>query len=190
MLAARDPQRLEDAAAACRALGAEVLVVPTDVAEEGACRALIERAVERFGGIDALVNNAGITMWTRFDAVKDFAAFEHIMRVNYLSGVYPTAAALPHLKKSRGLIVAVASMAGLTGVPERTGYAASKHAQIGFFDSLRIELSGSGVDVTRDRAGLRREPDPPPRARPRRQAARRLADGRAAHHDLASSARG
>jgi short-subunit dehydrogenase len=148
VLAARDPQRLEDAAAACRARGAEVLAVPTDVADERACRALIERAVERFGGIDVLVNNAGITMWTRFDAVQDLAAFQHIMRVNYLSGVYATAAALPHLKKSRGLIVAVASMAGLTGVPERSGYAASKHAQVGFFESLRIELAGTGVDVT------------------------------------------
>ena len=59
-----------------------------------------------------------------------------------------TAAALPYLKASRGLIVAVASIAGLTGVPERTGYAASKHAMVGFFESLRIELTGSGVDVT------------------------------------------
>jgi short-subunit dehydrogenase len=59
-----------------------------------------------------------------------------------------TAAALPYLKNSRGLLVAVASIAGLTGVPERTGYAASKHAMVGFFESLRIELKGSGVDVT------------------------------------------
>ena len=148
VLAARDAQRLDEAAAACQALGAEVLAVPTDVADETACRALIERAVERFGGIDVLVNNAGITMWSRFDAVADLTAFERLMRVNYLSCVYLTAAALAHLKKSRGLIVAVASLAGLTGVPERTGYAASKHAMIGFFDSLRIELAGSGVDVT------------------------------------------
>ena len=59
-----------------------------------------------------------------------------------------TAAALPHLRASRGLLVAVASIAGLTGVPERTGYAASKHAMVGFFESLRIELQGTGVDVT------------------------------------------
>jgi short-subunit dehydrogenase len=70
------------------------------------------------------------------------------MRVNYLGSVYPTFHALPHLKKSRGLIVAVASLAGLTGVPTRTGYSASKHAVFGFFDSLRVELLGSGVDVT------------------------------------------
>jgi short-subunit dehydrogenase len=68
--------------------------------------------------------------------------------VNYLAPVRLTALALPHLKQSKGLLVAVASLAGLTGVPERSGYAASKHALIGFFDSLRIELAGSGVEVS------------------------------------------
>ena len=56
--------------------------------------------------------------------------------------------ALPHLKQSRGRIVAISSLAGLTGVPERSGYAASKHAMTGFFDSLRIELAPDGVSVT------------------------------------------
>jgi len=70
------------------------------------------------------------------------------MDVNYFAPVRLTALALPHLKASKGLLVAVASLAGITGVPERSGYAASKHAMIGFFDSLRIELAGSGVDVT------------------------------------------
>jgi short-subunit dehydrogenase len=87
-------------------------------------------------------------MWARFDAVTDFAIYERLLAVNYLGAVYMSAAALPHLKNSRGLLVAVASIAGLTGVPERTGYAASKHAMVGFFESLRIELAGSGVDVT------------------------------------------
>jgi len=62
--------------------------------------------------------------------------------------VYCTYYALPHLKKSRGLIVAVSSVAGMTGVPTRTAYAASKHALFGFFDSLRIELEGTGVSIT------------------------------------------
>ena len=70
------------------------------------------------------------------------------MRVNYLGSVYCTYHALPHLKQSRGLIVAMSSIAGLVGVPNLSGYAASKHAIIGFFESLRIELSGTGVDVT------------------------------------------
>ncbi len=112
------------------------------------CERLIERAAAEFGGVDVLVNNAGITMWSRFDAVTDFSVFERVMAVNYFGAMYLTAAALPHLKRSKGLIVAVASLAGLTGVPERTGYAASKHAMVGFFDSLRIELAGSGVDVS------------------------------------------
>ena len=76
------------------------------------------------------------------------ADLRDLMRVNYLGCVYPTHYALPHLEKSRGLIVVMASLAGLTGVPTRTGYAASKHAVFGFFDSLRIELEGTGVGVT------------------------------------------
>ena len=72
---------------------------------------------------------------------------ERLIRVNYLAAARLTHAALPALRQSAGLVVAVASVAGLTGVPERTGYAASKHAMVGFFESLRIELAGSGVDV-------------------------------------------
>ena len=109
---------------------------------------MVARAVAHFGALDVLVNTAGITMWSRFDAVSDLSVFARLLATNYLGAVYLTAAALPALKAARGLIVAVASLAGLTGVPERSGYAASKHAMVGFFDSLRIELAGSGVGVT------------------------------------------
>ena len=126
----------------------QVETVAVDVTRREDCRDCVARAVQRFGGLDALVNNAGITMWARFDAVSDFSVYERLLAVNYLGAVHMTAAALPQLKASRGLIVAIASIAGLTGVPERTGYAASKHAMVGFFESLRIELIGSGVDVT------------------------------------------
>ena len=148
VLAARDQARLEEVAKACAAQGAETLVVPTDVARPEDCARLVESAVARFGGLDVLVNNAGIGMIAAFEDVTDLGLFERIMRVNYLSCVYLTHYALPHLKKSRGQLVAVASLAGLTGVPTRTGYAASKHAVFGFFDSLRIELVDTGVDVT------------------------------------------
>jgi NAD(P)-dependent dehydrogenase (short-subunit alcohol dehydrogenase family) len=148
VLAARDAAALGAVAAECRGRGAETLVVPTDVGDEAACRALVERAVERFGGVDVLVNNAGVGMLARFEDVTDLSLYERLMRVNYLGSVYPTWHALPHLKKSRGQIVAVSSLAGLTGVPGRTAYAATKHAQVGFFDSLRIELRGTGVSVT------------------------------------------
>ena len=148
VLAARDAARLEEVAAACRAAGAETLVVPTDVTSADECRRLVERTVETFGALDVLVNNAGVSMMARFDQIDDLSLYERLMKVNYLGCVYPTHHALPHLKKSRGQIVVMSSLAGLTGVPTRTGYAASKHAVFGFFDSLRIELDGSGVSVT------------------------------------------
>jgi short-subunit dehydrogenase len=148
VLAAREPAKLEATAAECRARGAAAIAVPTDVADQEQCRVLIERAVAEHGRIDTLVNNAGIGMWARFDEMRDLSPFEHIMRVNYLGSVYPTFYALPHLKASRGRIVAVNSLTGLTGVPTRSGYAASKHAAAGFFDSIRIELEDSGVTVT------------------------------------------
>lgn len=147
VLAARDAEALERVKQRCEQAGGKALAVPTDVTDPEACRRLMERAVEAFGGIDALVNNAGMTMWARFEEVTDLTLFERLMRVNYLGSVYCTHHALPHLKARQGLLVAVTSLTGKTGVPTRTGYAASKHAMHGFFDSLRIELRGTGVDV-------------------------------------------
>lgn len=147
-LAARDRPRLESLAQECRARGGDARALPTDVTNQQDCEWLVDETVKAYGGIDVLVHNAGITMWSRFDALQDLAIFERLMEVNYLAPVRLTALALPHLRTSKGLLVAVASLAGLTGVPERSGYAASKHALIGFFDSLRIELAGSGVDVS------------------------------------------
>jgi short-subunit dehydrogenase len=148
VLAARDEAALRAVAGVCGERGAETLVVTTDVSVEAECRSLVEQAVAHFGGLDVLVNNAGIGMIARFDEILDLSVYERLMRVNYLGAVYTTYYALPHLRAARGLIVAVASLAGLTGVPTRTGYAASKHALLGFFDSLRVELLGTGVDVT------------------------------------------
>ncbi|RYE83618.1 MAG: SDR family oxidoreductase [Myxococcales bacterium] len=147
VLAARSADRLAAVAAACEALGGKALAVPTDVTEPGQCEALVARTIERFGRLDRVVHNAGVTMWARFDEITDLSLFERLMKVNYLGAVYLTHHALPHLRHSRGLLVAVSSLTGKTGVPTRTGYAASKHAMQGFFDSLRVELRGSGVDV-------------------------------------------
>jgi short-subunit dehydrogenase len=147
-LAARRAEPLETVADACRAAGAEVLAVITDVTRESDCEALIARTVAHFGRLDVLINNAGLGATTRFSAITDLTVFERVMRVNYLGSVWCTAHALPHLSASRGRIAAISSLAGLTGVPSRTAYSASKHAMAGFFDSLRVELMGSGVSVT------------------------------------------
>jgi short-subunit dehydrogenase len=148
VLGARHEKELEAVAEQCRALGASVVAVRCDVALERDCQALIAGAMVAFGRVDTLVNNAGMTMWARFDEIDDLSILEQIMRVNYMGSVYCTAAALPFLKETRGRIVGVSSLAGRTGVPTRTGYAASKHAMAGFFDSLRIEMADSGVSVT------------------------------------------
>jgi short-subunit dehydrogenase len=147
VLAARGKEGLERAASRCVHAGGHAIMVPTDVTDPEACRALIDRAVAEYGGVDALVCNAGISMWARFEEITDLSIFERLMKVNYLGAVYCTHFALPHLRRSKGLLVAISSLTGKTGVPTRTGYAASKHAMQGFFDSLRIELLGSGVDV-------------------------------------------
>ena len=148
VLAARNADRLNAVAAECEKLGAETLVVPADVTDEQQCRRLVEQTVARFGSLDVLVNNAGRAMWSRFDELKDMSPVEEVMRLNYLGSVYPTFHALPHLRRSKGRLAAMASLAGLTGVPLLSGYSASKHAVIGFFESLRIELADSGVSVT------------------------------------------
>ena len=148
VVAARNVERLESLKAEVEAAGAQALVVPTDVTDETACRELIEAAVAAYGGIDVLVCNAGGTMWTTFEAIRDLSIFERLMRLNYLSAVYCSYHALPHLKARQGLLVGVASVAGLCGVPARTAYAASKHAMFGFFNSLRVELAEAGVAVS------------------------------------------
>ena len=147
-LSARDAASLEQVAEECRQRGGQAVAIPADVGEEAQCADLIRRAVEAYGRIDTLINNAGISMWALFDQVTDLSIFERLMTINYLGSVWCTWHALPHLKKTRGRLVAVSSLTGKTGVPTRSGYAASKHAMQGFFDTLRIELADTGVTVT------------------------------------------
>lgn len=148
VLAARGAAELEAVAEECRKAGAPVVTVRADVAEARDCQAVVAGAVLAFGRVDTLVNNAGMSMWARFEEIADVSVLERIMRVNYMGAVYCTSHALRYLRESHGRIVGISSLAGRTGVPTRTGYAASKHAMTGFFDSLRIELAGSGITVT------------------------------------------
>jgi len=150
VLAARNLDKLEAVAAECRALGASALAVATNVSEEAQCRALIAQAVQAFGGIDVLVNNAGVSAHALFSDVKeqDLHWYQRLMTVNLWGSVWCTHAALPHLKAAHGRIVAVSSLAGLIGVPGRTAYSATKFAMTGFFEALRAELRSSGVSVT------------------------------------------
>jgi short-subunit dehydrogenase len=147
-LSARNKAALEEAAAECRQRGGKAVAIPADVTREADCKRLIEAAMKEYGRMDTLVCNAGLSMWARFEEIQAAKPLEEIMQVNYMGTVYCVFHALPYLKQSKGRLVGVSSLAGKTGVPTRSGYSASKHAMVGFLDSLRIELMGSGVSVT------------------------------------------
>ena len=147
-LAARNREKLEAVAADCRARGAEAVAVRCDVASDEDCRNFIETAARKYSALDILVNNAGVSGHARLEEVSDFSWYEQMMRVNYMGTLYCTRHALPHLRKSRGLVVGISSLAGKVGVPGRTAYSPSKAAQAFFLEALRLELAGSGVDVT------------------------------------------
>jgi NAD(P)-dependent dehydrogenase (short-subunit alcohol dehydrogenase family) len=126
--------------------GVEALACACDVTDARACQSAIEATVARFGRIDVLVNNAGISHRSPF-AVTETAVLRRVVEVNLFGAINLTRSAMPALKTARGLIVAVSSVAGFTPLIARTGYSASKHALHGFFESLRTELAPDGIDV-------------------------------------------
>ena len=145
VMAARSLDRLESLAAGV-APEDKVLCVKCDVSREDDCRVLVEKTVERFGRIDVLVNNAGISMRAMFRDL-DLKVIHSLMDVNFWGTVNCTKYALPWLLKSRGSVVGVISIAGYSALPARTGYSASKYAVRGFLDTLRIEHLKDGLNV-------------------------------------------
>ena len=148
VIAARRSERLDQLADECRSGGAEMHVVPLDVAEEAQCKALVDQTVAAFGRLDMLINNAGLAATALFDDFPDLSLFHHVVDVNLYGAVNCTYYALPYLKMNKGRIVAVSSMGGKTAIPYNTPYCASKFGLHGFFDSLRMELTQHQVSVT------------------------------------------
>lgn len=122
-------------------------VYSCDVTDLEACTAAMTAAVDRHGRIDVLINNAGIAHRSAFASTR-LEVLHKVMDVNFWGAVNATKAALPALIRSRGLIVTISSVAGFAPLIGRTGYAASKHALHGFFDTLRSEVRDDGIDVT------------------------------------------
>ena len=114
--------------------------------KEEDCKHLMQVAVDSFGGIDVLICNAGISMRALFDDC-DLKVLHRLMDVNFWGTVNCTKYALPWLQKSRGSLVGISSVAGLHGLPGRTGYSASKYAMTGFLDTIRIENLKKGLHV-------------------------------------------
>ncbi|PKL78215.1 MAG: short chain dehydrogenase [Candidatus Melainabacteria bacterium HGW-Melainabacteria-1] len=127
--------------------GVRTLVVRTDVADQAQAEVLAERALEHFGHVDILINNAGIATYSAFDQ-DPIAGMRQVMEVNYWGTVYCTRAMLPAMQaRHRGMIVNISSVAGKMGQPGIANYSASKHAVNGLSAALRIELARFGIHV-------------------------------------------
>jgi len=146
IIAARDIEKLTKIEEVLKSFGVEVLAVRADVSIESECINLINKTIEKFGKINVLINNAGISMQALFNEV-DLNVLKKLMDTNFWGTVYCTKYALPHLLKTKGSLVGVSSIAGYKGLPGRTGYSASKAAMQGFLDVLRMENMKKGLHV-------------------------------------------
>lgn len=127
-------------------MGVDNLVVVADVSLESDNQRMAQEVIDRFGSIDILINNAGVTMRALFEDAQT-EVFRKVMDINFFGALYAIKYCLPHIKKTSGSIVGVSSVAGYRGLPVRSGYSASKFAMNGFLEALRAELLNTGVHV-------------------------------------------
>ena len=146
MLAARSESKLSVIVKDINDSGGKASFLKTDVSIESECKNLIDKTIERYGTIDIMVNNAGLSMRATFIDV-DLKVLHRLMDVNFWGTVYCTKYALPYLIQNRGSLIGVSSVAGFHGLPGRTGYSASKFAIHGFLETIRIENLKKGLHV-------------------------------------------
>lgn len=146
VLAARKIESLKELEQEIKLAGGEALSVQTDVSIESDCKNLIQASLTRFGQIDILINNAGLSMRGLFQET-DLSVLKTLMDVNFWGTVYCTKYALPHIIQTKGSIVGISSIAGFIGLPGRSGYSASKFAMNGFLSTIRVENLKKGVHV-------------------------------------------
>jgi short-subunit dehydrogenase len=146
VLAARNFEELKAIEAAIQKQGGAAIAVRCDVSKEEDCRDMVMKAVEKYGRIDVLINNAGISMRALFQDV-DLDVLRRLMDVNFWGTVYCSKYTLPYLLHAHGSVVGVISIAGHIGMPARAGYSASKFAMHGFLKTLRVENLKTGLHV-------------------------------------------
>lgn len=146
VLAARSVEKLEVVKNRCTTLGGEALALKCDVSVETDCKHLMSETVKQFGTVDILINNAGISMRALFSEL-DMQVLKQVFDINFWGTVYCTKYAMPYLLQQKGSVLGVSSVAGIKGLPGRTGYSASKFAMNGFMEALRIENRKTGVYV-------------------------------------------
>ncbi|MBN2892989.1 MAG: SDR family oxidoreductase [Bacteroidales bacterium] len=146
VIAARNIEKLKDVAKVIESLGVECLAVQTDVSKREDAENLINKTIEKFGKIDVLINNAGISMRAMFDEIE-IDVFKKVIDINFMGTVYCTRYAIKHILEQKGSVVGVLSVSGFTPLGARTAYVASKYAMSGFLESLRIENIKRGLHV-------------------------------------------
>jgi len=147
VLAARSREKLEQLAKRLEGQVNAVRVAPADVADAGQRQRLIEETLSAFGGIDVLINNAGVGASGRFRDASE-VRLRQVFEVNFFGATELTRLALPHLERGRDpMIVNVSSVVGRRGVPGYGEYCASKFALCGWSEALRAELTPLGVHV-------------------------------------------
>lgn len=146
-LTARSAEPLHELARSLTALGTEAIAVPGDVTSEADRRNVLSAVVERFGGLDVLINNAGVGSWGHF-AESSEKVLRQIMEVNFFAPAELIRLAIPVLRGGCSpAIVNVASMCGRRGIPAWSEYSASKFALCGLTEALRGEMVRFGIDV-------------------------------------------
>ena len=147
VITGRDEKNLTDAANEIKSkLNAEVLAIAGDVSKEDDCKKIISETMNRFGRIDVLINNAGISMRALFNETE-LSVIKKLMDINFWGAVYCTKFALPEILKNKGSVIGISSVAGYLGLPGRTGYSASKFAMHGFLGALRNENRKNDLHV-------------------------------------------
>lgn len=142
----RNAERLEVERKILDDAGIEVIAILADAASESDNQKMADEILSKYGRIDILINNAGISMRALFQDL-DLDVFKKVMDTNFWGTVYATKYCLPEILKNKGSIIGISSINGFRGTPARTAYTASKYAMNGFFESLRTEVMHEGVHV-------------------------------------------
>lgn len=146
VLAARSYDKLKSIKDDLATFNEHILIVETDVSKESDCKRLMDKTFGKYGRIDILINNAGISMRALFETT-DLSVIKQLMDINFWGTVYCSKYALPYVLKSKGSVVGVSSIAGYKGLPGRSGYSSSKFAMHGFLEVIRIENMKKGLHV-------------------------------------------
>lgn len=146
VLNGRNANRLENTYQAFLEKGYKVIAIPADITRINECETLIQKSIDAFGKIDILITNAGISMSEHFEYLNP-EIFAKVIESNINGSAFPASVALPHIKKSRGSIVFISSVAGFIGLPTASAYSAGKMALTALAQALKIELENSGVHI-------------------------------------------